>query len=208
MQLLCAFVQSNHDSLHPVLSEASERLQAQSGDSSFAGYQFGGPARVMEMLDAIHQTLSQPPFDLTYINPPPSFEQSGQKVRLVADTLQQQRGTCLDLAVLQAALWEHIGLHPLLVVIPGHAFLACWLEERTADEVVVELGSGSSGHALLSAIEAGSLLPLNSVEVTADKSLQQAVDNGKRYIETTLDRDGYVYMIDVHLSRQQITPLP
>lgn len=62
---------------------------------------------------------------LGHIDPPPGFEVNCQKIRLVADTLAQGRGTCLDLACLQVTLWEQIGLHPLLIIAPGHAIMGC-----------------------------------------------------------------------------------
>lgn len=128
LELTAAFVQPNQAALHPVLKAATKRLEDLTGDKSFAGYQTGGGARVMQMLQVLHDTLAQD-MELGYINPLPSFERVGQKIRLVADTLAQGRGTCLDLAILQISLWEHIGLHPLLVLVPGHAFMACWMTE-------------------------------------------------------------------------------
>ena len=38
--------------------------------------------------------------DLVYVNPPASFEQSGQKVRTPDQVMHEGMGTCLDLALL------------------------------------------------------------------------------------------------------------
>ncbi len=127
MQLLAAYVQPNDPAIHPVIEAAAKRQQADSGSSSFPGYQTDDPDKVVAMLNAIHQTLADE-INIDYINPPPSFEKSGQKIRLAADTLKQRRGTCLDLSVLQAALWEHVACTPQSSSYPDtHSWLADYM---------------------------------------------------------------------------------
>lgn len=224
LQLTAAFVQPNSAALHPVVQAAAGYLEARVGSNAFPGYQVGSPEHVNAMLSALHDALQE--VDLAYINPPPSFEVTGQKVRLVADTLAQRRGTCLDLSVLQAALWEHVGLHPLILIVPGHALLGCWTEARHASAPVVALGvSPSLGNdtpapqpgeptktdtaaELLSALHASTWRVFNSVEITAGHALERAEINGLAIIEQTLGRGECVYVIDLVLCHRQVTPLP
>ncbi len=139
LELAAAFVQPNAVALHPVVQSAAFRLEAACGNRDFSGYQ-AGMEHVLQMLNAVHLALAED-HALDYINPPPSFEITGQKIRLVADTLEQGRGTCLDLAVLQTALWEHVGLRPCLVLVPGHALMGCWMRDVQAPRAVVSLGA-------------------------------------------------------------------
>ena len=211
LALTAAYVQPNHPALHPVVQAAAQRLGQTTGSAAFSGYQVGGAARVQQMLSAVHDTLAQD-LALDYINPPPSFEHSGQKVRLVADTLAQGRGTCLDLALLQAALWEHIGLQPLLVLVPGHALLACWLHEADAQrEAVTTLQAGRGGRAarqLQDALNQGRLRLVNSVEVAHRQELDAAQHQGLQILRQTL-KDGHAaQFIDVAACRNEVTPLP
>lgn len=208
MELTAAFVQPNAAALQPVVEKVSERLEGLSGSRALPGYQQNDPAHVRMMLNAVHETLASD-YALNYINPPPSFEKTGQKVRLVADTLEQRRGTCLDLAVLQAALWEHIGLHPCLILVPGHAFMACWMSGRSAGQTVVRLdGQDAVARGVLSALKDGILLAVNSVEVAGGQSLDQALLHGQQHIDQALKNGGAVYVIDIHESRRNVTPLP
>ncbi|MCS7241047.1 MAG: hypothetical protein NZ651_07385, partial [Candidatus Bipolaricaulota bacterium] len=57
-----------------------------------------------------------------------------QEIRTFEELLSPEElgGPCLDLVLLMAACLEHIGLHPLVVIIdnPPHAILGYWLDER------------------------------------------------------------------------------
>lgn len=209
MQLLAAFVQPNAPALEPVVQRAAARLHRATGTAAFSGYQAGGPQRVLEMIQAVHETLAQD-LGIGYINPPPSFEASGQKIRLVADTLHQKRGTCLDLAVLQSALWEHVGLHPLIFVMPNHAFLGCWMEERQSSAPVVELTQSTPGaDEVVKAITDAVLLPFNSTEIAGGASLQTAAAQGAALVAQALQQpDSFLFVIDLVTSHRLITPLP
>lgn len=219
LQLAAAYVQPNHPALHPVIQAAARRLAAGTGSGSFSGYQVGGAARVLQMMAALHDTLAQD-LGLNYINPPPSFEQSGQKVRLVANTLAQGRGTCLDMALLQCALWEHIGLHPLLLLVPGHALMACWMAPEAAGSggskkdgrpscVTLQTGRGGQpARALQEALNQGRLRVFNSVEVTDGQDLQAAEAQGLQIVRATLEAGHAVQCIDIEACRATVTPLP
>ena len=127
-QLLAAFVQPNHPAITEVLVQTRQVLEEQTGDPSMAGYQGRDPSRVREMVQALYTALQQ--MGMSYINPPASFEQQGQKIRTPDQMVQQRMGTCLDLTVLVAACLEQMGLHPWLVLVKGHAFPGVWLEEQ------------------------------------------------------------------------------
>ena len=208
LELAAAFVQSNSPALHPVVEAAAERLHGLAGSRAFSGYQSGDPGYVAKMLQAVHEALGQDG-RLDYINPPPSFELTGQKIRLVADTLEQGRGTCLDLAILQAALWEHIGLHPCLVLVPGHALLACWMKPERREHAVVDVGKDHKAARILKAALAdGSLQLFNSVEVALGKSLVEAQRNARAIVQAVLESDESVHVVDIAACRVQVTPLP
>ncbi|MFN9031390.1 MAG: ATP-binding protein [Betaproteobacteria bacterium] len=208
LELTAAFVQPNSPALTPVVQAAAGRLEAATGSRSFTGYQSGDPARVLHMLEALHAALVHD-HPLDYIDPPPSFEGTGQKVRLVAQTLDQRRGTCFDLAVLQAALWEHIGLAPCLVLVPGHAMLGCWTEPARPAAAVTNLADdGDPAQRLRSAVAEGRLRLFNSVEVAAREALADAERAAAAIVERTLAAGGAVQVIDVAACRDRIKPLP
>jgi hypothetical protein len=46
-----------------------------------------------------------------------------QRVRLPAAVWRDRRANCIDSSVLIAAVLERLGMHPLIVLVPGHAFV-------------------------------------------------------------------------------------
>jgi len=126
-QLLAAFVQPNHPAVSEVLTRTKDVLERQTGDPSLSGYQSPAPARVRATTMALYTALQE--LEITYVNPPASFEETGQKIRTPEQILQDRMGTCLDLSVLVASCLEQIGLHPWVVLVKGHALPGVWLVE-------------------------------------------------------------------------------
>ena len=133
-EMLAAFVQPNHPDLQPLVARMAGFLEKWTGDPSLDGYQRPDPARVRLVVAAAYATLQSS--KVTYVNPPASFEETGQKVRTPEDVVGTRLGTCVDLSVLTAGLLEAVGLHPLLLVVPGHLFAGCWLVEDTFPDLV------------------------------------------------------------------------
>jgi hypothetical protein len=80
---------------------------------------------VRDQVKAIYNALKSK--GITYSSTTISFPSGSQKVRFPDDALKESAANCIDGAVLMAAALEAIGLEPLIVLVPGHAFLA-WRE--------------------------------------------------------------------------------
>jgi very-short-patch-repair endonuclease len=96
-------------------------------DASLEGYQQGSARRVAELMEAIWNAIQT--LDLSYAEPPASFEIAGQKIRTPSQIAQEGLATCLDTTTLFAACLEQAGIHPLLVLVPGHIFAGAWLTQ-------------------------------------------------------------------------------
>lgn len=131
-ELTAAFVTPNHPRIDDITAKAGAYLKKWTGDPSFTGYQSCNPNVVKKQIAAIYAALQAE--NIAYRNPPASFEQLGQRVRMPYAVLEQKGGTCLDLSLLFASCLEAVGLNPLIIVITGHAFCGCWLEEQTFDD--------------------------------------------------------------------------
>ncbi|MCA9492828.1 MAG: hypothetical protein KC621_23000, partial [Myxococcales bacterium] len=122
--LIAVFVTPNHPVVATVLRRVRDRL-GEGGDPAIDGYQRRSPARARAQIVALYETLQS--FDLTYVGVPASFEAVGQKVRLPDMVLAEGLGNCLDVSLLVAACLEQMGMHPLIVMLQGHAFPGAWL---------------------------------------------------------------------------------
>ena len=129
-ETLAAFVQPNHPVLRGVLDEAVSILGKETKISALPGYQL--PQLVRPMVQSIYQALVNR--KITYSDPPASWDLKGQRIRNPQTVLDEKVGTCLDTAVLFASLLEASGLHPVIAVIPGHAFVGFWTAEYYAEQ--------------------------------------------------------------------------
>jgi hypothetical protein len=76
---------------------------------------------VRQQVKAIYNALQTR--GITYASNPISFPTGSQRIRYPAASLKEKSANCIDGTVLMAAAMEYIGLHPLIVVVPGHAFV-------------------------------------------------------------------------------------
>jgi hypothetical protein len=201
-EALAAFVLPNHPALAPVLRRAGELLGEETGDPSLSGYQSRDPLRVLAMAGAIYRAIQER--DITYINPPASFESQGQKILLPDQVLGDRLATCLDISVLYAACLERAGLRPLLVLIEGHALAGFWLQESGFPQVTVE------GEAAIlrkrCRLEEAQVVEITAVTARPSLDFLSSMDAGMERLENPGES---FFAVDVHQARiQQIRPLP
>ena len=135
-EVLAAFVLPNAPFVTWLLSAAAQRLERAGHEPALSGYQSRDPIHALHMVEAIYGALLDA--QISYANHPASFESDGQRVRFPAAIEQARLATCLDVSLLAAAAMEQVGLHPIVIVIRGHAFVGAWLVERTFSNPLVE----------------------------------------------------------------------
>ena len=118
---LGAFVTPNHPSLMSFLRQAAELAPGK----RLVGYQIGEdaiPPQVKAIYDALRKS------GVTYVNSLIDFSMDpatfAQRVRRPSEAIHDRVANCLDGVLLFASLLEAISLHPAIVLVPGHAFLA------------------------------------------------------------------------------------
>ena len=135
-EMLACFVTPNAYEINNVIKLATKYLsEIRKKESAFIGYQSNDIDSVREEMMAIYEALRS--FKINYANPPASFNMF-QSVRLPSTVLNNEFGTCLDLAILYCACLENIGLNPILICIEGHAFAGCFLRDECFVERVCE----------------------------------------------------------------------
>lgn len=98
----------------------------------FLGYQALGPddanpryKKIDVQANAIWSTLSFL-YELSYVNPPPTYTEHAQRLRTPTEVTGSQSGTCIDLALLFAACLEAIDIYPVILMYEGHANVGYW----------------------------------------------------------------------------------
>ena len=116
-EIIAAHVLPNDPAVERILAEASKLLLEKTQDGSLSGYQSGDPRRAYAQAAAIYFAAVRQ--KISYVNPPASFEETGQKIRTPEHILDRRLGTCMDTTALLAACFEQAGLRPVVVLVEG-----------------------------------------------------------------------------------------
>lgn len=128
---LAAFSQPNDPTLQILLESAASDLKSHGSAANWSGYQDLG--HVDEMVKSIYESVQKQ--QIVYSDPPASWDIGpGQAIRSAQQILTEKLGTCLDTAILFSSLMERVGLYPVIVLIPGHAFVGYWTSKIFTEE--------------------------------------------------------------------------
>ena len=173
--------------------------------------------------------------NLGYINPPPSYNLSSQRVRTPTEVVEGHRGTCIDLALLMATCCEYIEVYPVIFLLQGHAFPGYWRSDLY-HQAFIEMANTSpntnggeqpsgqpqtpSGQAqrfpwyldkgfygeVMQQVRDLKLVPIESTMISRRGSFWDAVDAG---IENLRSKKQFHSLINVRLARDnRVTPIP
>lgn len=134
-ELLTSFVTPNLDVVAHLQSSVAHELERATGSSSVQGYQ-EDKKRVYEICSAIYRAIHN--WGINYSNPASSFGTPGQRIRFADAIYQYKLGTCLDTAILFASVMESCGLHPVIMLQKGHAYIGCHLVERYFPDIPMD----------------------------------------------------------------------
>lgn len=118
--LLAAWVTPHAPAILDFLRTAADHTKSQ----AMTGYQTDA-AGIRDHVRAIYTALKAS--EIVYINSTIAFggtsRETIQRIRLPRESLASRSANCIDGTVLMASLLEATGIDPVLVVVPGHAYL-------------------------------------------------------------------------------------
>ncbi|MBQ9807327.1 MAG: DUF3320 domain-containing protein [Ruminococcus sp.] len=201
-EMAAAFVTPNHPKVQEIVSAASLYLQKWTGDPSFTGYQTRNPNIVKQQMGALYAALQEQ--NIAYTMPPASFEEA-QRIRLPEAVAEGKAGTCIDLSVLYCSCLEAVGLNPLLVLINGHAFAGCWLENETFPDCL-QFDCAALTKRIAHGIDAISVV--ECTDFTAGKNVE--FNTAEKHAASALeDVSQFSFAIDISRTRSSgIRPMP
>jgi Skp family chaperone for outer membrane proteins len=129
--LIAAWVTPKDPVVEQILTIAKEKKRGR----SLSGYL---QPDVTEQVRAIFNAVRD--IGVSYVNSTMSFGQVGftQRVRLPKESINQRAANCIDGAVLLASLFENVGLEPLIILVPGHAFVGVRLAAGAKETLFIE----------------------------------------------------------------------
>ena len=200
-ELLAAFCMPNSPVVDRLLAKASILLRGAAPDMALSGYQTRNREHVWKQVSGIYSTIAGE--ELHYANPPASFGSNGQKIRTPERILDGRIATCLDLALLFASCLEQSGLHPVVLLKEGHAWVGVWLVEQS-----FQTGCIDDLQAVRKRVASGELMVFETTMVTQSQhvSLRSACANGDAHLA---DEAGFICAFDIRRARElQVRPLP
>ena len=203
---LAAFVRPNDPAVQEIVAAAQDLLLQRTTSSALEGYQ-AGPERVYQIAQAIYDAMAAR--NLNYVEAPPSFEGTGQRIRTHAQVLSQRQGNCLDLACLYAAALEFAGLNPILCVVEGHAFTGFLTEDTqlpspalTNATAIRSIGDSE----FFDAVETTALTLGSGPESSGTASFDSARAQTRVWWGAKINL--FDYMLDVAKAHRIVKPLP
>lgn len=146
--VFAAYVNEQHPFVDKVLREALNEGVV----DAFTGYQTKDPAEVYRQVYALWSALSKR--DLRYSSITTSAADNAsvasQHVRMIDESIGNAQANCVDGSVLLASLLRKVGIEPVLVMVPGHCYLAFYVDAEGTQLVGLEttlLGSKVEGDA-------------------------------------------------------------
>ncbi len=134
--MFAAYVNEQHPFVDNVLREALDTGIV----DSFTGYQAKDKKQVYRQAYALWHALSKR--DVRYSSITTSVAESdtvgSQHVRLIEESINNGQANCVDGSVLMASLLRKIGVEPMLVMVPGHCYLAFSLDAEGKEFAALE----------------------------------------------------------------------
>lgn len=202
-ELIAAYITPNHPYIYHIKRKAVEILEKQGLRTAFEGYQSNDPERVLQIMSAIYSAIQSE--EIVYSSLPPGYEETGQRLRLLNTIQQEKFGNCIDISLLFTACLEAVGLNPILIIVRGHAFAGCWLQDDKFSEVINDDKAAitkrlSKGIREMAAVEATSVCKGNNIKFS------EALNTGEAQL---VQKEDFLLSVDIKRARTlRIRPLP
>ncbi|MFC1721964.1 zinc ribbon domain-containing protein [Patescibacteria group bacterium] len=122
-QYIAKWVTKDSPEVKELVRVAADYNEAICGVPAMVGY-LGDETMVACQLASIFAAM-QDYYQIKYIASPESYQTSNaQKIRLPEDIILERSGLCIETTVLVAAALENLGMEPVIIIIPGHAWVA------------------------------------------------------------------------------------
>lgn len=202
-ELIAAYITPNHPYIYHIKRKAVEILEKQGLKMAFEGYQSNDQERVLQIMSAIYTAIQSE--EIIYSSLPPGYEDIGQRLRLLNTIQQQKFGNCIDISLLFIACLEAVDLNPILIIVRGHAFVGCWLQDDKFSEIINDDKTAitkrlSKGIREIAAVEATSVCKGNNTKFS------DALNAGEAQL---VQKEEFLLSVDIKRARAlRIRPLP
>ena len=123
MKYISKWVTKDNKEVKELVRVAAEYNEQFCGQHAMVGY-LGTEEDVLCQMASLFAAM-QDYYQIAYISSPESYHTTNaQNVRLPEEVIMEQSGLCIETVVLMAAALENLGMEPVIIIIPGHAWVA------------------------------------------------------------------------------------
>lgn len=202
-EIAASFVLPKDPAVPVILRRAHQIIEDSKSGPGLIGYQDDNNQSVAAQVEAIYKAIAEQ--GIAYVSHGQIFDENRQIISTPSDIIRQKLGNCLDLTLLFASCLEESGLNPLVVVIDGHAFTACWLVDKDFDEIATE-----DCIKLRKIDDIGEIICLESTLVCGSNAASPAAAHkaGLEHLKDGADKK-FRFAIDIRRARRNgIRPIP
>lgn len=203
---ILAWMRPNIDEVDAINRKANDYMQ-EWAQSSMAGYQFGDDViPTLLQVAAIQSAISDS--GVQYQNDSYSLTSSDQNVLTPDAVIKKQQGLCIETTLLMASCLKRLGMHPVIVLTPGHAQCAVetyagsgnyFLIETTKLPYKVNTNYEYDDVGFYNGLLASTTFPEGTYTWTTTGSAQEWADYLDYVYQEGLDEYGGIFIIDCNL---------
>jgi hypothetical protein len=141
-QVVARWVTPHDDAVLQLVSEAHAFVP----NGRMPGYNTNTPSKsalelqVKRQAEAVFKALKRSGFSyVSSIFTFGGFAADAQRIRLPRETLKLDSANCMDISVAFASAIENLGMNPVVVIVPGHAFTGVRLGSQSSDILYLDL---------------------------------------------------------------------
>lgn len=134
--VFAAYVNEDHPHVDKVLKEALK----QGVVDAFTGYQSKSEVETLKQVYAVWHALQKSGLKYSDVSKTSAVSQlvGSQHVRLMDESIAAAQANCVDGTVLLASILRKISIEPFLVLVPGHCYLAFYVDHEQKHLVALE----------------------------------------------------------------------
>lgn len=197
-----AFV-TPHDPLVEKLARRTWQIRKERNlNPSVAAYHFS-TEDAEATISAAYQAVCEEQIPYIWLNP--NYNPGYQRLQTAGNILRNKCANCIEMTILIAALLERLSLRPAIVHIKEHAFLGCWLQEKSLEQPVSE---DIEYFRKITKPDMKEFLVLESTLACAGNQadFEQACRRGQEELEK---KQAMFYVLDIHRARLAgVKPIP
>jgi hypothetical protein len=175
---IARWVNKDREEVKDLVRTAADHMKELGAESNAMEGVFGDRENIKRQLEAIFLAISQD-LKIRYVASPFSYDDSSaQRIKPPEEVIKTRSGLCIELSLLVAAALENVGLNPVIILVPGHAWAGVQISPVSNDYIFIET-------------------------TALDKSPEEALQIAQKNWSSASKKMGYYHLININELRAE-----